>query len=96
MSVVTNLIFKTPVFRQEESLSFIKKYRFVKVDDYAGGTKCMEVDLYLSAHNYLNESELIKDFLEFKEEGYQLFIQGQDDDYFTTYSSPLLMVVAHE
>ncbi len=83
MSAVTNLIFVASCMSDEDVKPFADKYSFVKVDDYAGGPKAMEADVYLAAHNYLDEQPLLEDFNQLPDcEYYQILIKRQEEDFF--------------
>lgn len=98
MSYVTNLILSFSVI--ENTLNRLKEINsyfeegcgFVYVEDeilprgWYGGTKYLEVELFIGAFNYLDEEELINHIksINFEEpESVQLIIQRQYEDTFS-------------
>lgn len=87
MSVVTNVVLVTGLM-DEPQVEEINQWLYdngfgsvVRVDQHAGGSKVMEVNVYLGAFNYLDESS----FVEFAQtrnwrwpEEFSLFVQTED------------------
>jgi len=60
----------------------------VKVDNYAGGNKAMQVDVFMAAINYLNIDAFVEWFrgVEWQDpECVQLLIKNEHDNRFTAY-----------
>ncbi len=97
MSVVTNIIVIIPccsdgtdIKKINSKLLHLDGNHYLKqVDQYAGGNKAFETDVYMGAFNYLNVGQFKKWFkaTEFTEHNIQLLIQEQDDNNFTIIES---------
>jgi hypothetical protein len=90
MSLVTNVIMTTGIEETKlwQTLPLMGKLK--QVDQYAGGSKAMECDVYLAAYNYLNHEKLLAEFWSVAWDSPDetwLMIKKQDDDGFTIYSA---------
>lgn len=88
MSVVTNVIMVTLPGDTEgwKELPLLGQLR--QVDGMAGGSKCMECDVFMAAYNYLDHDEILSEFRSVKwesEEEAQIMMKGQEDESFTIY-----------
>ena len=62
--------------------------RLKKVDDLAGGNKCMQCDVFMAAENHLDQQAFLKRFHAVKWESperVQLLLKGEHDERFTLY-----------
>ena len=60
--------------------------RLKKVDDLAGGNKCMQCDVFMAAENHLDRQAFLKQFHAVKwevPERVQLLLKGEHEEYFT-------------
>ena len=67
MSHVINIMLSTQLEDDRISISlrkFIDKYDLKKVDQYCGGNKNVEVDLFLAAHKHVSVGDVVADFNE--------------------------------
>ena len=89
MSVVTNVILKTSL-HDKAAAGFIKRVTNLtdggvleKVDQHAGGSKVMELDIYMAAFNNLDMAELRAIFFQTPWtflDSVQLFVQEQEEE----------------
>ncbi len=103
MSVVTNIILVTTIedgakrddeYPNVDALnSFFKKdygnISLLKVDEYAGGSKAMECDVFMAVINHLDLQEFMEHFNKIKGDepnSVQLFIKQEDDYAFELYT----------
>ncbi len=101
MSNVTDIILSTAIedgaSKQDEHPNvdllnaYIKKehnWALIRVDQYAGGGKKVQCDVFMAAINYLNIDEFVKHFHTISwecPECVQLMLKGEHDDKFTIY-----------
>ena len=86
MSVVSNVIMVTlpDDTKDWEEMPILRN--LVQVDQRAGGSKCMECDVFMAAYNHLDHTEILREFRSVGwecEEEAQLMIKGQNDEAFT-------------
>jgi len=84
MSVVTDIILVTAI----EDGAYRPSFDLVKVDQYAGGGKAVQCDVFMSAVNYLVLEDLLDWFKSVRweyPEQVQLFVKGEHDDKFAVY-----------
>lgn len=88
MSIVTNIIIKTRV-DEHDVINYLNWYLvkqekgiLKQTDNFAGGRKAMECDIFMGAFNMSDTGKIIEIFKTKKGEYDQLFIMEQDDDLF--------------
>ena len=67
----------------------LKGYHLAKVDQFAGGRKAVQCDVFMSAVDYLDVDKLLKEFHEIQWESIlevQLMIKGEHDDIFSIHT----------
>lgn len=100
MSVVTDIILITFIEdgsgeNEHLNVDLLNKYlldhyrcELVKVDNYAGGNKCMQCDVFIGAINYLDIDNFINQINKISwehPESLQFLLQKEEDEYFTAY-----------
>lgn len=64
------------------------KGKLLKIDNYAGGRKAMQCDVFMAAVNHLDMREFIEEFHKISwecKELVQLFLKDEEDDRFAEY-----------
>lgn len=96
MSLVTNVILCAEPGEEQVTLEMINEFLdkddcvgkrgFSHINDFAGGTKRLEADVYVGAFNYLQLEKLKEHIRSLPWEDIatvQLFVKEQDDESFT-------------
>lgn len=88
MSKVTNVIMTTVPDETNDWEKLPLLGQLNPVDQYAGGKKSMEVDVFMGGYNHLDRAEILKEFRSVKWEcleDAQLIVKEQEDESFTVY-----------
>lgn len=91
MSHVTSIVLKTPIYDFEDCArlrKFLSVYDMLKVSKDCGGRNNMQIDVYISAHNYLSVDNLIADFNNIGPPEFgcrELLFQDEHDEEFRRY-----------
>ena len=97
MSVVTDVIlveFEWGDDGKSEAMDYVKElYSFNRVDQHAGGSKCMQCTVHLAAINYLDHEELLERVRAApwgSSEHVQVFLKSEDGNQFIEHNVGIL------